>query len=136
MNGPLTKLGIVRCRDLVQLYYGARMAAVLVQKNKALTTGTFVEIMSADPRRVRYEIIIENFDAAAQFVDIATPEAATSTQQQEYNLPPGSTLIIERDFTTDLDAVTIAVLANRGNDNMSISTRETILTPLPVDEPV
>lgn len=125
---------ILQCRDLVQLYYGARMVTAVIEKEPPVNTSNFLPLIAQDSRRIRYEIILANEDAAAQTVDIGTILATGGFNFQEYSIPPGDTKVIERDFLTDLDAVTLALICQPSSLNVVISTRETFLTPLPADE--
>jgi hypothetical protein len=133
---PLTNLGIVRCRDLVQLYYGARMVVSTISQAQGSQAVAPVQLFPADSRRVRYEIIMRN----AQLVNVGVcqlgaPGDFDQGNQAFYSIAPGDTIIITRDFTTDLDATTQAVIGQT-DTNCRFSTRETFLTPLPVDESV
>jgi hypothetical protein len=128
------KFGILKCRDLVQLYYGARMVASLVENNPGIGA-TAVTVIAPDPRRIRYEVILANNDPAnhIQF-QIGSYGSINAGTAQIYNVEPGASLTIERDFFTDLDAVCLALEATVSAGSGVLCTRETFLTPIPVDE--
>lgn len=133
-NGPLTTLGIARCRDLVQLYYGGRMVAIT--KHQQFTLGAnAVQLFTADPRRIAYDLFIAEATAvAAAGVKIAPQLDNIATVGEVVALPIGDTIIVSRDFRTSLDAVTQAQWALLVSGNAVVSTREVLLSPLPVDE--
>jgi hypothetical protein len=131
---PTIAYGILKCRDLVQLYYGARLVASIIENSIGLNPGAIVKLLGQDPRRVRYEIILANTTAAAASVGINASQDAVSNIFSTYAINAGDTLIIDRNFFTDLDAVTLSVWAEVGTGSLNISTRETFLTPAPVDE--
>jgi hypothetical protein len=125
---------ILQCRDLVQLYYGVRMVAQITESQPILNNSTFTTVIQQDPRRIRYEIIIVNDDAAKQEVDLATGTADDPNFNLVYVIPPGVTMVIERSFLSDLDGVTAGIMGLSSNSNVHLSVRETFLTPLPADE--
>lgn len=135
LPGDTADLGFIRrCRDLVQLYYGVRMVAAIIE-NEVQGGGGWSPLILQDPRRIRYEIIIRNADPAnAAEVQIGTPPTFDLGTAQDYEVGIDQTLVIDRNFLTDLDAVTIALNFFCSNENVVISTRETFLTPPPVDE--
>ena len=135
MNGaPDNPKWILQCRDLVQLYYGVRMVAATRESTPGFQPNVTGDLVPVDPRRIRYEISIQNYDAAPQFAGVGTQQAFAYNKEMQYNVPAGNTIQIERDFLSDLDAVTEGLQFVLGNDNMSINIRETFLTPLPADE--
>jgi hypothetical protein len=134
MADPSIKYGILRTRDLVELYYGARMVTDLVENYFPSVVNPIV-ILQQDPRRIRYEVIISYTTGPNPgAVVLGSPRTNAVGIGQTYWLNPGETIIVERDFLTDLDAVTIELDNLGGTPGIVISTRETFLTPTPVDE--
>jgi hypothetical protein len=133
---PVTGQGIARCRDLVQLYYGARMAVDVKEQCFAGISG-LTTILTADPRRIAYEIVIAATNAGSWIFALGSPQAIGQTRGQVYIVAENETLIIARNFRTELDLITAAVQYNPiGGTANDISTREVFLQPLPVDEPI
>jgi hypothetical protein len=133
-NDNAIKFGMLKCRDLVELYYGARMVASVVESAFSFTAPQTMQILSPDPRRIRYEIIIGNNNAAPAQLTVGTPSADDGGNDQFYSLPDNETIIIERDFLTDLDCICLALQASCNSGACIVSVRETFLTPIPVDE--
>jgi len=133
---PLTKLGIVRCRDLVQLYYGARMVTAIVEKQSVLSTTSVQQILAPDPRRIKYEVVFACNPTGPDDFEVGGQTACENGQGQEYNIAANTSIRIERSFLTDLDEVSDSLYASGDNGNITVSTREVFLQPLPVDEPV
>lgn len=130
----LLKYGVLRCRDLVELYFGARMVMALVENNVE-ADGTIQTIINQDQRRIRYEIVAVNLSAIApNFFNTGSRLAFANGTPAQYMIPPGATIVITRDFFTDGDAVCIEVQAQAQLSTVGFSTRETFLTPAPVDE--
>jgi hypothetical protein len=135
MNGaPDNPKWILQCRDLVQLYYGVRMVASIIEGQPFFTPNLPKQILQQDPRRIRYEIILANSDAATQIAGLGSTDDIAFNTGQLYQVAPGASMVIERSFLSDLDAVTIPLSAFVTSANLVISTRETYLTPLPADE--
>ena len=134
LKDNLLKYGVLRCRDLVELYYGARMVATLLEGGPNFTGGVQFHLLSQDPRRIAYEIIIANPDATPYSFSLGTPASFDAGTNQTYEIPAHDEIIIERSFLTGLDSVTMAVDGNLPASLMSIATREIFLTPAPVDE--
>lgn len=134
LSDAAIQFGILKCRDLVQLYYGARMVAVA--KYNFINVDTTGEmVLNQDPRRLSYEIVVTNNKAT--FINVfegATLDAVLNTTGIFYLVPPHSSIVIKRDFFTDLDAVCSPVFMLGPNTDCFVSTRETFLTPIPVDE--
>jgi hypothetical protein len=134
---PTIQFGILKCRDLVQLFYGVRLVASILEQDNQLTTGQTGPLIAQDPRRIRYEIIMGNYDTAYLYVGIAETLdelTAAAGPPQTYVVPPASTIIVERNWITDLDAVTLPLFVQPIGTSFVISTRETFLTPAPIDE--
>jgi hypothetical protein len=134
MTSPQIKYGILRTRDLVELYFGARMVAALKETFfPAITPSSIIPIMDQDPRRVAYEINLSNFNEGFAIVFVGSPTAMGQQQGQTYFIPAGETVQIARNFFTDLDAVAIPQ-SLLSESSLDVSVRETFLTPLPADE--
>jgi hypothetical protein len=134
MTDPTIKYGILRTRDLVELYYGARMVTDLVENFFGSFSDTYA-LLSQDPRRIKYEIIMANTSPSEnETVQMGSPRTVASGLAQIYWMRPGETIIVTRDFFTDLDSVCIEVDVQFQGPDVQISTRETFLTPTPVDE--
>jgi hypothetical protein len=133
-DSPNLKFGILKARDLVELYYGARMVANLIENVIGSPTAS-APILGPDPRRIKYEIILANQSATVgDVVFLASVGGADTPNPQAYAVPPAGTIIVKRDFFTDLDAVTAAIFGLEQNGTVLITTRETYLTPVPIDE--
>jgi hypothetical protein len=133
-NGDNIRTGVLRCRDLVELYYGARIATDLIENDPSFTAGQTFILLPLNPARIRYELIFENSTGLRTVFALGSPRAFGVGNQQFYTVSPDSTLIIVRNWTTDADAVVAEVDCNITDGNLLVTTRETILTPLPVDE--
>lgn len=125
---------ILRCRDLVQLYYGVRMVAAIIENQPLFAVSAPAELLTKDPRRIRYEIVIANQTASAITVQVGTQAQVQNQNGPFYQLAPNATQVIDRNFLTDLDAVTDNVWIFANVADYACSTRETFLTPLPADE--
>ena len=130
----ILRYGIQRCRDLVGLYFGARIVTTpktsLFSLN-SVTPGPFA-ILAQDPRRIKYELTITGFNTS--FLTIGTQAEIDAETGQYIAFDFQSTLVIARDWITDQDAVTTPLFALWFQGGVSIYVRETILTPAPVDE--
>ena len=129
------KFGILRTRDLVELYYQGRMV-VQVRENDPGTLVLFtpVQILRQDPRRTRYEIIIANGGNTTLEVQIGSLQSINNTNYGTYSIAAGDTLVIIRDFRSDLEGVCLEQFAMATVGNAVVTTREDFLTPLPADE--
>lgn len=134
MNDAAIKNGILQCRDLVQLYYGVRMVAAITEGFFNQSANVQASLIQQDPRRIRYELIMSNGDVTDQVFTIGTPSSFQAGNAQTYSVKPGATLIVERTFLSDFDAVTIGLDATVSSSSCNLNTRETFLTPLPADE--
>jgi hypothetical protein len=130
---PTIALGILKCRDLVQLYYGARMVANIFENNFDVLPNP-TQILKADPRRIKYEIIVAGQNNAGFNFALGSQATFDTFFYQQYAGQPTSTIIIERNFFTDFDSVCLELWAQQFDVNAFISVRETFLTPSPVDE--
>ena len=134
LKDNLLKYGVLKCRDLVELYFGWRAVTTVIQIGYSPTATVPFQLFGPDPRRIRYEVIFASFDAASQEADLATKAALDSGNHEIYAVPPGGTIKIERNFLTDLEAVTLDQWCALGTATLFVSTRQTFLTPAPVDE--
>lgn len=133
-RSPNTPQGILKCRDLVQLFYGLPMVANIITTVVELAPSSIAVIFGADPRRIKYEIIVANEGATADFISIGTPAEIDAGVALEIQLNGGDSYTIKRDFFTDLDSVCLPLSAATSTNPWLISSRETFLTPAPVDE--
>lgn len=130
MPSPTDKpLGIKSCRHLIELYFGIQMVTDLVESPPTDTAGVS-QILLPDPRRIKYEIILANGDSlVTNTVSLSTIGGVDQPSAAVYTLGPSATIIIERTFFADLDAVTLPVWANNPSGDVAISTREVFLSP-------
>jgi hypothetical protein len=133
-DSPQLKFGILKARDLVELYFGARMVANIIE-NEPANSGQPAPLIGADPRRIKYEIIIsEGSGAAFAIAAVGSQASFDNGTSAIYSIPPGGTQVITRDFFTDLDSVCLELWGAIVGGQISFSTRETYLTPVPVDQ--
>lgn len=134
-KGPLQ--GILRCRDLVTLYYGVPMVTIDVYTYPVFSNGVAVQLASNNPRRIGWTLLFENFDSAnpGYFRICDNPDQVVSGQALEYTVGSNSTYTVERSFLTALDAVSLPIWMAVSNSNeLAVSLRETLLSPPPLDE--
>lgn len=134
MKDDWQKFGILKTRDLVELYYGARMVADVKETVVAFGGTLLARILKQDPRRIGYEIVLANEDAAAQEFDLTSITGGSNNSVTAYSVAPGESEVIKRSFLTDLDSVTKEVWCTISVNTQLVSVRETFLTPAPVDE--
>lgn len=133
-RSPNTPQGILKCRDLVQLFYGVPMVASVIYSQVGIDASSVAPILSADPRRIKYEIILTNVGATTDQILIGAPSAIDLDSGLFIGAPAGESYTIKRDFFIDLDSVCLPLSALAGANNWAVSIRETFLTPAPVDE--
>lgn len=134
-NGKASPLGIVRCRDLVELLYGVPMVTSVTAAWFGVgSVAGVTQILLQDSRRIRYELVFLNSGLLPDDCIFNHNGDFTATAYQEVYLSAGSVFIIERDFRSDLDAVTLPLFVLGPGSNIAIGVRETFLTPAPVDE--
>lgn len=133
-RSPNTPQGILKCRDLVQLYYGLPMVAALIENLFYVQGGDTVQILGPDPRRIKYEIIISAQNAS--IIYIGSLNQMDQSTAAVYQFGSAGVETISRNFLTDLDSVCLPLLArNTASENaFEVFVRETFLTPAPVDE--
>lgn len=128
-------LGILKCRDLCTLYYGFPMVADEKSNQFNLPNdSSLVPILGQDPRRIKYEIVLENVGTPGGQIQVGTQTELDNGTNLEYSLAGHTTVVVRRDFLTDLDSVCSALFASTAVNSMFVSVRETFLTPAPVDE--
>jgi hypothetical protein len=133
-NGDAIKYGILSTRDLVELYLGARTVVTIIE-NQTNTGASSPVVLNQNPSRIRYEVILGNSNVVGiNALTLASPAACDSGFGPTYFLNPGQTIVIERNFETDGEAVCLPLNCAPIHGLTTISTRETILTPLPADE--
>ena len=128
--------GILRTRDLVELYYRGRMAVQVIENTPSIGDADGTLLFTQDPRRIRYEIILVNISTTTpSLVQIGSRVGQQSGAAPFYFVAPSGNLIITRNFRTDMEGVTLEqILSLTSGPSPSARTRVTILTPLPVDE--
>lgn len=130
MSSPSDRpLGIKSTRHLIELYFGTQMVTDILEVEWG-NIFTNTQILRPDPRRIKYEIVMSNLDNAI-FASIAlgTTGAVDGTAPALYSLAPGQTIVVERTFFADLDAVTLPVWAFASAGQVFVSTREVFLSP-------
>jgi hypothetical protein len=120
---------------LVELYYAGRMVVSVTYTRFLFNPGDIQQVLSQDPRRIRYELVISGSDMAQTGqVIIGTSTAIDDGTAQVYSYNAGVTIQIERDFRSDMEGVCLPLFCEDGAGGTFISVRETFLTPLPIDE--
>lgn len=134
LKDNLLKYGVLKCRDLVELYYGWRMVTDIIETDNQLDSGVTGPLLQQDPRRIAYDIIMTNYAGTNLEVNFGKTFDLANTAAENYVVGPNSTVVVSKNFLTDLDAVTLPVFINSTGTGFQISTRETFLTPVGVDE--
>jgi len=134
-NDNILKYGVLRTRELIEIFFGARMVTT-VRESQVKLGVTPTEIIGQNPSRIRYEIWVAPNVVPSNYLAIGSPAAVdrkvgaffyTETQSQ----PP----TFVRDWLTDGEGVCLPVSgAVYSVDTVYAYARETILTPAPVDE--
>jgi hypothetical protein len=133
-DGNILKYGILKCRDLVELYYGARMVVQVLENAIIPTANVQGQLLGQDIRRLKYEIVVANTDAVAHFFEVGSPASMDIGTNTEYFLAANTSFTIERSFLTELEGVTLELAYFTDSALVQIGTRALILTPAPVDE--
>lgn len=132
--GDNIKLGVLRTRDLVELYLAGRMA-VRTQYTPFIDLGTApVKIASFNAARIAIEIVIANTALAHNAITVGPSLDFVANLWNPYQFASYGFAVITRDYQRDLDGVVEEVWAQANTINSTAVVRETILTPLPVDE--
>jgi hypothetical protein len=135
VDDPTIKYGILKCRDLVQLYYGARMVAVPKEQLIFLSTlDLAVAVLGQDPRRISYEIVVTGGAGASGLFYVGTKTEMDTNAAAVYRFVANVSTTIKRDFFTQLDAVCLPLFVRAGIVPIEVFVREIILTPSPIDE--
>jgi hypothetical protein len=128
------KYGILKTRDLVELYFGARMVANS-KTTRYPASATPYLILGADPRRISYEIFWNGIAfTAATSIYLGTPAQIDDGSAPDITSQIISSVGIRRDFFTELDSVVQPQMISDASGTMLFSVREIYLTPIPIDE--
>jgi hypothetical protein len=131
---PPIAANLVTCRALLQVDYGRAFATTILESNPSSATQP-MQIMSKNPSRIRYEVVIANIAGAANTaLRVGSQIAVQSGGGLKLSFQNNGVFYLVRDFKTDGDMVTAELWANAPTLTSNVSVRETILTPLPVDE--
>ena len=135
MTDPTIQFGILKCRDLVQLYYGARLVAFDTYSLVDLAPFAALQLLGQDPRRIKYKIRMANIGANPDSIIINNSfDAVQNSIGLVLWAQPHTNISLDSDFFTDLDAVTGPLFILASNNTWQVSTCETFLTPAPIDE--
>jgi hypothetical protein len=132
--GDAVKFGTLRTRDLVELFYGNRIVVSVIEKRFTPDSVSRLTLMTPDTRRISYEIVIINDGIVGHFTAVGTGAAIDQNRAENFAVLPGSSIIIRRNFITEMENVCLDVVALATSADIQYSTRETFLTPAPVDE--
>lgn len=134
MNDAAIRLGILKCRELVELYYGAGMVTDVIENQFTnISTVAGFPIIPQDPRRIKY-VITWVVPSAGNTVKLGSQRTIQSGGGQIYGATSLTTIVVTREWRDGLDEVCAALWALPSNNAIVICTRETFLTPLPADE--
>lgn len=123
------------CRDLVQQFLGKRVAMTTKYTSVALLANETTQVITADPRRIRLEItLVGASGVAGDKMTIGTQATIQAGVGQVFQFPIAGMAYLARDYWSDGDAVCQELWVLNGGNPTTITTRETLLTPLPVDE--
>jgi hypothetical protein len=134
----ILKYGILKCRDLVTLYYGVPMVMSLFESSIQVAAFTPKLLVGQDPRRISYEITLACSDVVTHFAQIGSSlDSLTNSVPPigaQYQVPPGASIVIERNFLTDGDSICLPVWFQADGMAVLASIRAVFLTPAPIDE--
>ena len=126
-------LGVLKCNDLVELFYGFPLRTIVRAQSFSSVTG-LQPLLTPDPRRIKYEIVCVNLASSTPAgIVIGTPTELGTENALEILAQAGGQVVIERSWILDLDSVVEALVYEVQFGTFVISTRETILTPPGVD---
>ena len=132
------KFGILRTRDLSTLYYGAPMVADEKYSAFTLTANTTTAILTGNPRRIQYEIVLSlNSATGSAIIQIAPRPVIEAGLAGNIALWSTENLTISRSFREEIDLVAkgLAVnVASSATASVYAFVREVLLSPAPVDE--
>jgi len=134
---PPLKYGIVRCRDLVELWLGARLTTDYLESVYYPTVNKWLQILQPNPARIKYEITLIRTAGGLGTIFVGGVRRPALTVQLPYQVSETlPEIIISRDWLRDLDLVTAELWAFPQQASFQVNTRETVLRPLPTDEPL
>jgi hypothetical protein len=133
-SAPDNPKWILKCRDLVELYYGARMVTATRHKTILFSASVQAQILTVDPRRIGFNLVLGNEGAASILISISDTQTDIANNALLYDVPVGGSILVNRSFLSDLDSVSSELWMLCGDTNLDVSVRETFLTPLPEDE--
>lgn len=126
-------LGVLKCNDLVELYYGLPLRTVIIESFFDLTHPATAQLLLPDPRRIHYEITFAAGGGVTSLVSIGSSLAVVATVAEPISTPVGGTVILVRDWRSELDAVTLPLFVGANVSETIIGVRQVILTPPGVD---
>lgn len=132
------RYGILKTRDLVELYFAGRMVADIIEATFVVSSSVPARVLNQDPRRISYELYF-CAQSGGTFWTIQlgrTFDQALTASGIVLRSAPPNVNFIKRNFFEDLDAVCLPVwaMSASGSEITQLSVRETRLTPVPVDE--
>lgn len=132
------KFGILRARELATLYYGAVMVADEKYSSFTLAANSTTNILSADPRRIEYEIVLSlNSSTGSANVQVGPRSQIEAGNVGTIALWPTENLQINRSFREELDLVSKGLsvnVASSATASVFAFVREVFLSPAPSDE--
>ncbi len=132
---PTIRYGILKCRDLVQLYFGARLVTVAIDSWAQVSADTPAQVLPQDPRRISYELWLSPQNNGNDDISIATTQDALFTAASlDLNALSGATLYVKRTWYDDGDSVVQPLWAEPDSFTWSVSVRQILLQAAPVDE--
>jgi hypothetical protein len=135
MSSPSARpLGIKSARHLVELYFGVQMVTGVSESVFAPSAGINTLILGPDPRRIKYELIFANTGVSNDILILGSPATLDTENGNSYSLNEGETIIIERTFFADLDAVTLPLAVRTLNGEINVSVREVYLSPASLEQ--
>lgn len=131
---PPISASVASCRELVEIYLRKPAISTLRETIVALSANVATQVLQADPRRIRLEIFVAAIAISPGNVKIGSQAVVQAGNGSEIFQSTAATTVITRDYRTDLDSVARELWAQASSGNWVLSFRETLLTPLPVDE--
>lgn len=135
-GSPSIRFGILKARDLVELYFGARM--VIDQRYAQQTVNNHAtplaqQILTANPARIAYELFLACAGGGDGSIYLWPNADLTAANSLRINVLGDSTVVINRDWLRYGDSLTRELWAGSTGNQFFVSTVEYLLTPLPVD---
>lgn len=138
MSGsPSIRFGILRARDLSELYWGARtvvLAKTTLNVVPNHSSPIAQQVLQNNPARIAYELFCACDGGGDGSLYLYPSADLTSSNALRLNVLTDSTIIINRDWTRYGDALTQELWAGSTGNQFHLTTVEYILTPTPVDE--